>query len=99
MVKTVSPKAHATPKKPMPVLGKPAASTAAPQPPKTSQNVPMNSAAARVPKDINLSSCKKGSFDCISGMAKQETPFRRGWKAGTGAAYSPGEATHQRRNL
>src|SRR5580704_17688267 len=52
MVKTVSPKAQATPRKPMPVLGKPAASTAAPQPPKTSQNVPTNSAIARVPKDI-----------------------------------------------
>src|ERR1700688_4119608 len=52
MVKTVSPKAQATPRKPMPVLGKPAASTAAPQPPKTSQKVPINSAIERVPKDM-----------------------------------------------
>src|SRR5690348_9783449 len=44
MVSTVKPKASATPTKPMPRLGKAAASTALPQPPSTSQNVPMNSA-------------------------------------------------------
>src|SRR5271169_2775059 len=49
MVSTVSPKARATPTNPMPTVGKPAASTAAPHPPNTSQNVPKNSAAARLP--------------------------------------------------
>src|SRR5271163_1670416 len=49
MVRTVSPKAKATPRYPMPTLGTPAASTAAPHPPKTSQKVPKNSAAARLP--------------------------------------------------
>src|SRR5579862_4399032 len=44
MVSTVSPKARATPAKPIPRPGKAAASTALPQPPKTSQDVPMNSA-------------------------------------------------------
>ena len=53
MVRTVSPKAKATPRKPMlnvtPFIvdRKAAAKTAAPQPPKTSQKVPKNSAAAR----------------------------------------------------
>src|ERR1700743_2769959 len=52
MVRTVRPKANATPRKPMPSWGKPAASTADPQPPKTSQKVPKNSAKARVERDI-----------------------------------------------
>src|SRR6185436_14872784 len=47
MVSTVSPKASATPWKPMPRDGNAAASTALPQPPSTSQNVPRNSAAMR----------------------------------------------------
>ena len=37
---TVRPKAKATPSRPMPTLGKAAARTALPQPPRTSQNVP-----------------------------------------------------------
>ena len=44
MVSTVRPKASDTPAKPMPSSGKAAASTAEPQPPNTSQNVPKNSA-------------------------------------------------------
>ena len=40
IVKTVSPKANATPSRPMPTSGKAAASTALPQPPKTNQKVP-----------------------------------------------------------
>src|SRR6202030_238298 len=47
MVSSVSPKAKATPVKPIPSLEKPAASTALPHPTKTSQNVPMNSAPTR----------------------------------------------------
>src|ERR1700740_2151071 len=47
MVSTVKPKASATPAKPMPATGKPAARTALPQPPKTSQKVPRNSASPR----------------------------------------------------
>src|ERR1700733_11707173 len=45
MVSTVSPKASATPKSPIPTCGKPAAITAEPHPPKVSQNVPIASAA------------------------------------------------------
>src|ERR1700704_1767509 len=52
MVRTVNPKARATPAKPMPRLGNAAASTALPQPPNTSQNVPKNSAVARRPSVI-----------------------------------------------
>src|SRR5260221_5632740 len=44
MVRTVRPKASATPTSPMSISGNFAASTALPQPPKTSQKVPMNSA-------------------------------------------------------
>src|SRR5688572_15848077 len=43
-VSTVNPNASETPVNPMPTSGKVAASTALPQPPRTSQNVPMNSA-------------------------------------------------------
>src|SRR5271157_744244 len=46
MVNTVRPNAKATPKKPIPSCGNAASRTAAPHPPKTSQNVPMNSAAS-----------------------------------------------------
>src|SRR6266851_6868995 len=53
MVNTVRPNANATPRKPMPKPGKPAARTAAPQPPKVNQNVPKNSAAMR--RDMLLS--------------------------------------------
>src|SRR6202044_622666 len=54
MVRTVRPKAKATPRNPTLKMtpgvfdGKPAARTAVPQPPKTSQKVPKNSAAARL---------------------------------------------------
>src|SRR5437016_5954940 len=44
MVSTVRPKASETPTRPMPISGNFAASTALPQPPNTSQKVPMNSA-------------------------------------------------------
>src|ERR1700733_8842038 len=52
MVITVKPNASATPTKPIPRPGNAAASTALPQPPKTNQNVPKNSAVARFPIDI-----------------------------------------------
>src|SRR5579863_817205 len=52
IVRSVSPKASATPAKPIPVFGKPAANTALPQPPKTSQNVPKHSAASRRDRGI-----------------------------------------------
>jgi hypothetical protein len=55
MVSTVSPKAKDTPNKPIPTFGKAAANTALPQPPKTSQNVPINSAAKRFPKGMTTS--------------------------------------------
>src|SRR5450830_1252635 len=45
-VNTVNPNASATPAKPIPRLGKPAANTALPVPPNTSQNVPSVSAAS-----------------------------------------------------
>jgi hypothetical protein len=44
IVNTVKPNASETPTKPMPNSGYPAAKTALPQPPKTNQNVPINSA-------------------------------------------------------
>jgi len=44
IIKSVNPKAKETPRRPIPTPGKPAANTALPQPPKTNQNVPMNSA-------------------------------------------------------
>src|SRR3954452_13275545 len=61
MVVTVSPKANATPRKPMPSwtrspLRKREARTAAPQPAKTSQKVPRNSAASlRGSKELEVS--------------------------------------------
>jgi hypothetical protein len=44
IVNTVRPKAKETPSNPMPTSGKAAARTALPHPPRTNQNVPMNSA-------------------------------------------------------
>ena len=44
IVNTERPKANETPSSPMPTCGNAAASTALPQPPKTSQSVPRNSA-------------------------------------------------------
>jgi hypothetical protein len=44
MVRTVRPKANATPTNPIPSSGNAAARTALPQPPRTRQNVPKNSA-------------------------------------------------------
>src|SRR6185312_7252579 len=55
MVSTVSPKASATPRKPMPSAGTAAASTALPQPPSTSQSVPISSAASRLPNAMSPS--------------------------------------------
>src|SRR3954447_18796799 len=52
MVRTVKPKARETPTKPMPRFGNPAARTAAPQPPNTSQKVPKTSAA--IHRDISM---------------------------------------------
>ena len=49
IVRTVRPKAKDTPIKPIPTPRKAAARTALPHPPKTSQNVPMNSAVQRFP--------------------------------------------------
>ena len=46
---TVSPKASATAKEPMPRPGNAAARTALPHPPKTNLKVPKNAAAARLP--------------------------------------------------
>jgi len=44
IVSTVKPNARETPSRPIPTSGKLAAITALPHPPKTSQNVPINSA-------------------------------------------------------
>src|SRR6478736_3353835 len=57
MVITVSPNASETPSRPMPTLGKPAESTALPQPPNTSQNVPNNSANMRRFSDMMVLGC------------------------------------------
>src|SRR5258706_9568230 len=48
MLSTVRPNARDTPSSPMPTPGNAAASTALPQPPRTSQKVPTNSAAIRL---------------------------------------------------
>ena len=52
IVTTVKPNARDTPRKPIPNWGKAPASTALPQPPKTGQNVPINSAHALFESDI-----------------------------------------------
>src|SRR5687768_13154947 len=57
MVTTVRPNASETPTRPMPTSGNFAASTALPQPPNTSQNVPNNSATERLRMGMRLSPC------------------------------------------
>lgn len=52
MVRTVKPKANDTPNRPIPTSGNAAANTALPQPPKTNQNVPINSAAIFLERSI-----------------------------------------------
>src|SRR6516225_3280246 len=52
MVSTVRPNASETPSKPIPTCGNAADSTALPQPPRTSQNVPNDSAAIRLERVI-----------------------------------------------
>ena len=52
IVSTVKPNARDTPSKPIPTFGNAAARTALPHPPNTSQNVPTNSVAERLNKDI-----------------------------------------------
>src|SRR4026207_2356231 len=76
--RTGRPKATDTPARPMPTLGKAAASTALPQPPSTSQNVPMNSATMRT---FRLMSLPLGSG----------TPPDTGqcWRAGRNATIRP----------
>src|SRR3990167_179978 len=54
MVNTVRPNAMATPSTPIP-RGEEAASTALPQPPNTSQNVPNNSVTERLNSDMRAS--------------------------------------------
>src|SRR6478609_12239208 len=49
IVRTVRPKARATPSQPTPTSGLVVASTAVPQPPKTRTNVPRNSAVSFLP--------------------------------------------------
>src|SRR5258708_20951483 len=56
MVSTGSPKARAKPTNPIPRPGNAAASTALPQPPKTNQKVPRNSARDRFVRVIRHSS-------------------------------------------
>src|SRR4029450_1796315 len=48
MVRTLRPKARDPPRRPIPTLGNAAASTALPQPPRTSHKVPTNSAVRRL---------------------------------------------------
>src|SRR3954471_13857379 len=71
MVSTVSPKASDTPTTPMPE-GLEAAITAAPQPPRTSQNVPMNSAIILTRSVIAFSprEIKKAAFAAFFGLRK-----------------------------
>src|SRR5262245_28665620 len=75
MVSTVRPKANETPRRPIPTLGKAAASTALPQPPKTSQNVPRNSAAALLVSDIGVSPFEQPSNKVKLLQCTTEGPF------------------------
>src|SRR5208282_553391 len=84
MVSTVKPKARATPTNPMPSVGKPAASTAAPHPPKTSQKVPKNSARARLLRVIRSPHRETKVSFRLPGLGLS----RRGRLAQTGAVVS-----------
>src|SRR6056297_2059345 len=71
MVSTVRPKASETPAKPMPSSGKPAARTALPQPPKTSQKVPKASAASLLIIGVSSSSDRSNRS---AGMTRPDAP-------------------------
>src|ERR1039457_5568966 len=83
IVRTVKPNARATPRYPIPTFGMPAARTALPQPPKTSQKVPMNSAMALFAKGIAVS---------FSASAIGVTARRLGTILPTPADYTIGSA-------
>src|SRR5262245_6694672 len=51
----------------MPSCGKAAASTALPQPPKTNQNVPMNSATERLARDMGRSPSDSSAHPALPG--------------------------------
>src|SRR5690606_41588689 len=59
MVSTVRPNASETPSNPIPTSGNAAARTALPQPPRTNQNVPINSATKRFANGIGGSPCER----------------------------------------
>lgn len=72
----VSPKAKATPAKPIPRFGKAAAKTALPQPPNTSQNVPKNSAKQRLLRVTNTSARTVSAYsDCAEGLDQNKMPL------------------------
>src|SRR5471030_1504554 len=80
MVRTVSPKARETPRRPMPTLGNAAASTALPHPPKTSHPVPMNSAVSRLRIPISGDSITVHSRQCTLAESMfdwNQNPHRR----------------------
>src|SRR5262249_4793611 len=74
IVSTVRPNARDTPSRPMPTFGNAAASTALPQPPKTSQKVPSASAARRFPSDMTSSfDARDETLAAVTGLCG------RGW--------------------
>jgi hypothetical protein len=80
MVKTVRPKARATPSSPIPTLGKAAAKTALPHPPRTNQNVPTNSAPYCF--ILPLLSVEYSDFFSHSGVKFKNHDFRNKKKQG-----------------
>src|SRR5581483_2617146 len=85
MVRTVRPKASATPANPIPSPGNAAASTADPHPPNTSQNVPINSANDLLESGM-LSSSLLTTDATIRHMKRRE--FLAGCAAAAAAAQS-----------
>src|SRR4051812_27706189 len=99
MVSTVRPKARETPTRLMPMLycvpsslaPKSAARTALPQPPNTSQKVPMNSAARRLERGMGflwgVEEVSPPTLDCGTRVVPSKKPF---YENGVGVKWREG---------
>src|ERR1700685_3805622 len=87
MVSTVRPNARATPTKPMPRPGKPAARTAAPHPPKTSHAVPKNSANKLLLRFIFPPEDTESECDCRTRQSEEDQPGPEGGRLSASVAH------------
>src|SRR6185312_5524446 len=95
MVTTVRPNATETPSNPIPTFGKAAARTALPQPPSTSQNVPMNSAESFENTAHSFGENVRAFLTLRAHAVVEEARFRTGVNEGPGRSRRTAPAVNQ----